>query len=862
MVSGFVDDGKRGRGILGARWVPVRGGRAIGPSAGAKRLRVRQDLRHVIEAGKQQIGGAARSGPRRLLASQALLCCTVAWALLGVGGVPRTSLFVLGVLGFGLGLLGLVAWRERRLPLGALVLGGLGLYSALQALPLPLAWCSFLVPRTHGLYETAGVPLGPPPAWASLSLDPGASLRAALAWATYAAVFVVATRVTEKVGARRFLACVGVLGVALAAITLFHDAVGLQRVFGVYLPEGRTAGRIGPLLNVNNFASYLNLALFCLLGLAVDSRHRLRRGAALAFALLLALGVLESRSLGATIALALGLAMTAVLVLREREHKARGLIALVALLLAGAGVALVALEGAVAAKLAKLELVAWSLPMLREHLLFGVGRGAFESAFPAYRAGALGLGGSNAVFAHAENFLVEWTVEWGLPVTLTAVLGFLFAFHPRFGRDAFRLPERVALVGVCGFFLQNLADLGTEVPGCMATVVAIVAVCLGAAEARRAGRRRREALGETPGSTSLMANWLAVSARARAFAAGSVFTAVVLAGAAGALRVPSVGSERVRLLARMQKTNFEDLDARRSFERELEAALYRFPAEPYLRLLGAQAARRSAGGNPLVWLNAALERETKNGETYLLLAAALAEQGARLQALDVLRYGIESVPDATLRAVHVAQRIGRTLEERLRAVPAGNAGVPALLALADLAAATDERLVLYRAAQARDARSLDGKAVPPDLASGLFGVADSGQAAETLLHECSKAAEPLPCYRNVVALAASERRGDVVERLGRELVAQACGRGAGCAEVELLVADQLSALGAWAEAMARYEHALSRDPGASAWPRLARAAYEARATGVALQALRRARREGQPVENWLADAIERSLETE
>src|SRR5262249_5920695 len=67
----------------------------------------------------------------------------------------------------------------------------------------------------------------------------------------------------------------------------------------------------------------------------------------------------------------------------------------------------------------KIDVMRKVAPLALDHPLFGVGRGAFESVFPAYHFGA-----ANVVYAHPENFVVQWIAEWGIPVGLLALLAF------------------------------------------------------------------------------------------------------------------------------------------------------------------------------------------------------------------------------------------------------------------------------------------------------------------------------------------------------------------------------------------------------------------------------------------------------
>src|SRR6202000_1885707 len=89
--------------------------------------------------------------------------------------------------------------------------------------------------------------------------------------------------------------------------------------------------------------------------------------------------------------------------------------------------------------LTKLDMVLWAKPLVRDHALFGVGRGAFESVFPVYRTTP-----GNFVFTYAENFVVQWIAEWGIPVGLFALGAFAWSFAPR----RFGVHQRAVAAGV------------------------------------------------------------------------------------------------------------------------------------------------------------------------------------------------------------------------------------------------------------------------------------------------------------------------------------------------------------------------------------------------------------------------------
>ena len=57
--------------------------------------------------------------------------------------------------------------------------------------------------------------------------------------------------------------------------------------------------------------------------------------------------------------------------------------------------------------LEKLGSLLWTRHLIREHFGLGIGRGAFETVFPAYRTAS-----GNVVFTHSKNFPTQWMAEW------------------------------------------------------------------------------------------------------------------------------------------------------------------------------------------------------------------------------------------------------------------------------------------------------------------------------------------------------------------------------------------------------------------------------------------------------------------
>src|SRR5690606_12600456 len=107
--------------------------------------------------------------------------------------------------------------------------------------------------------------------------------------------------------------------------------------------------------------------------------------------------------------------------------------------------------------LEKLKIAGWSVPLIADYWLFGIGRGAFGSVFPAY-APPMG----NKFYLYPENIAVQWVSEWGAPIALLAALAFVWAFRPRHVRIRGDSLGAAAATGIAMLLLQNLVDFGLE----------------------------------------------------------------------------------------------------------------------------------------------------------------------------------------------------------------------------------------------------------------------------------------------------------------------------------------------------------------------------------------------------------------
>src|SRR6266540_1287701 len=387
--------------------------------------------------------------------------------------------------------------QVRRLQPPALLLLALAAWSALQALPIPIAALSKIAPHNADVWARALRPFGESPLrFGSISLDPGASLVEGLKWFTYAMVFTLAHLVSSWRSRAMGTAIAFGSSVAVALVALGHGLAGATSLFGLYTPE-LAVPRWGlpPILNPNNLSGYLNLGAFAGLGLLLAQRDGeevrpvLRRGLiAGGLALVVAVSVLAASRAG-VLGFGLGVMLFAALLWvsgserREREavrgERAPVRQALVPAALAIGGGILLALVGASEmtwaelwdANVEKLRIASWSRPLIKDFPWFGVGRGAFESVFPAYRPAS-----GHVVYAYPENFVIQWLTEWGILAAVAASLLLIWMYRPapRGGpSDSIRIG---AWVGVGVLLLQNLVDLALEIPA----VAILTAAVLGA----------------------------------------------------------------------------------------------------------------------------------------------------------------------------------------------------------------------------------------------------------------------------------------------------------------------------------------------------------------------------------------------
>lgn len=827
--------------------------------------------------------GAAVRSPNQVLT---LLAAATALSLLALGTVHVLALLAVAPLALASGVVALHQDRTNRVAAPAVVLVALAGYSALQAMPMPIGVLRLLDKQTASIWETALQPFAENVTTGSLSLDPGASLVESLKWLSYAAVFVAGGSVAVRAGLRRIAALVFGAALLAAVVTLGHRLVGAEAFFGIYRPVyAAPKFATAPLLNANNLAGYLNLGAFAGLGLMVARRPLLRPWiVGLGVAVVVGLSAVSGSRAG----LAALLAASAVLVVGLRSMRFDGLALpriarwlVTSSVLAGLVLFVLAADREVWRALftegaQKLALISWTKPMVANHPWFGVGRGAFETAFPAYRADE-----GHHLYQFAENFVMQWACEWGLPVSLAAQASFAWLFRPsRLGIRRSGLAF-ATYVGVIALLAQNLLDLGLEVAAVCIPLFALL------------GALWATATNEQQPTVDL--GWARQPGVALAVAGLTVWSGAVLAGARTAIRDRRAVADAFRELPSASSPDSPAAEV--ALKEQLRIATHRHPADPFLPLVGALAARLSHA-NPLPWLSRAIERDPMAGRPFLLLADVLGANGNRAQALLSVRQAVEREQALAAPGISLALQLTRDPGELARAAPDGLDGANMLSAMAnvpdareirpellELAIARDPKLARPRIALAEDLlRALETKQPPcepeaqrcrdrvRELAAAVEN-ADRSQEAPVILNarllalsgeladgvkflstNCSRFSPGIECLRWQITLGAKARDWIAVEKAGQSYLAASCENPNACAAAAFWLGTEFEQVGNDLQALTMFERAGQEGESRQAWDRAAKVATRLGFVGAAKRDRERAGKVPSPTPDARKDA--------
>lgn len=824
-------------------------------------------------------------------------------SMLFVGSVHAPIVLGLSLLSLPLGTYALYRlYSERVFPRGNPVwaLFGLAVFCVVQALPLPDTLTRRLSPHVQDVWADSLRPFGElVPAWHSLSLDAGATWLEANKWFSYCALFSGALFISVRGQALWLWLCLLGSATLAALVSAAHLAVGATRLYGIYEPQlAVTPWRVAPLLNPNNLSGYLLLGLFAGFAVLFSRRPPLPR-LVLLVPMAGVLGVLIlTGSRGGVAALALGLVLFLGFLLLAKRASNRLVPSLprwaavtTVAVVAGSGVCFALLAASEQTRVAlqdesfsKLSVARWALGMVGDNWLWGVGRGAFETAFPPYRAG---LG--RMLFQYPENFVVQWLTEWGVVATLLATLWLLKTMRP--WRYFTGSTSTAALaIGGLALLAQNLVDLGLEVMSIgIAFSVALGTLCGSVARRDRGGNDEGSRPDASLGPVS------ALSWGRDLWLAAPVSLALLANGLGWSHGLHSALSDRREMRAAYDELA-HDKSKTAGFREQLHAAILRHPGDAYLPLLGALAARRE-GHDPVVWINRALERDPERGATHFVLARVLLERGSTGQAMLALKFAVERQPEFLNRAAALAQTRARSFEQVMASVPDGVAGVPMLLALALTADRNKAPAVVPSAGlideavrrdpQSLPARQAEVKSLLAEIKAGSGRCAGENRAAcfsrvdvalralernakepkaeivlaqaerraldgrvaeadQYLAEHCPELTVPTSCLRERVLYALSHGNAKASGDAATAYLAAACDSAAACAKASLWVGDRMQEHGDALGALAYYSRAAKDRPDPAVWRKVAAASKAAGQPVPHVQESQRRAEMGQP----------------
>jgi tetratricopeptide (TPR) repeat protein len=499
-------------------------------------------------------------------------------------------------------------------------------WTALQALPLPCSLVAVLArDSATSLLAARALLHHAHTGLCTLSEDPGATREEVLKGVAIVSAFMSAWLVAASGGRRRLLWMIAVSSLVMSGVALAHGLFQLDKVFGLYRPVNMTRTLLlAPLMNLNHLGAFAALGVPLFMGLTYrnpDPNVRLLGYVAI---VVCSVAAILSLSRGAIGQLAASVVFMAWLLAtrsskraadRPQHASARLGVAAASCIGLGAGAYLAGEQVAhefAAADLSKLDLVRGAFGFALRHPLFGVGRGAFSSAFAAHA-------GATQRYVYAEDFIAQWASDWGLPFSLLllSVIGFSLL---RSARANPSLPRLGGLTACAAFSLQNLVDFGFELVGVAVVAAALLGACV-APSPRNSSEPTRRAL------PMRVLAWTTIGFGIAAFA----------------LLGPMLPKQRVPSLeAALKKTL--TTDSPDAFQRELRQAVELHPAEPGFALIAATAAVKRHDPLAGKWLNRLMQLAPGWAAPHALAFKSLWLRGAHTQALLELRAAAEIDP--------------------------------------------------------------------------------------------------------------------------------------------------------------------------------------------------------------------------
>jgi tetratricopeptide (TPR) repeat protein/O-antigen ligase len=350
--------------------------------------------------------------------------------------------------------------------------------AAAQIIPLPAGLRALLDPKGSALLALAGLKGAQP-----LSLDPpetyGEFAKAAAALCVALAALVLASGRRLRFVAPGLIACAGVLAMAVG---LGHRAAAEPMIFGHFPTAGGLL--VGPFINPNHTAEFLELSAFAALAFAFSRSSRDGQRVWKVIAAVLAAVAITTMSRGSVLALGAGGLTWFILAPRSDEgepfHRSKFVAVLLALVVVvgitigfGGDKIVDEFRGTVSDNLSKFELSKDALHIVAAHPA-GIGLGAFGRVYPVYQTTP-----ATTWFQFVEDQPLGILIETGIAATVV-LLGLLLVVARRFWKQARRDRVEAALVaGLCAVLAHNIVDFGLETLGVLLPFCALLGTVFG-----------------------------------------------------------------------------------------------------------------------------------------------------------------------------------------------------------------------------------------------------------------------------------------------------------------------------------------------------------------------------------------------
>lgn len=488
------------------------------------------DERAALEAERSVLKGPrARRGARSPRSAAplfvtVLLGVLIVGAPLACGAVHRTTSFIAVACSAMLAAASIWLAVDQRPRMATAIALAFPLFflviSVAQMVPLPASFRAALDPKGSALLSLAGLDGRQP-----LSLDPPQTWRefakASVGLSVALAGFLLAN------GRRMRFAVPGLIGgtgLAVLVVGIGHRILDEDKIFGLFKTGGGLL--VGPFVNPNHTAEFLEIAAFAALAFAFSRSSRDGRLIWKIASAALAAGAISTLSRGSVLALGAGtmtwFLLTPGSVDGEPRRRSRGVAVLLGLLvvfgfaLAFGGDRIIGeFRGGPGGGLSKFALSRDALHILAAHPA-GIGLGSFGRVYPIYQTLP-----RTSWFEFVEDQPVALLIETGVAGALFLLLLWIWASW-RFYKDGRHDEIEAAMVaGLVAVLAHNVVDFGLETLGVLLPFCALLGSVSGrqsiAAERSTVGHRMPLALGVLTAASSAAAMILLRSPAARDF---------------------------------------------------------------------------------------------------------------------------------------------------------------------------------------------------------------------------------------------------------------------------------------------------------------------------------------------------------